>query len=152
MSESWRQNGEGISSDVCCEFVGFLQVEEHLKILLAQGPCLGSASFTSAADNALFKHVADTQNRLLRMLNTTASHYSIIFTAGFQESFRLVAESYPFEKGCPFLVCQDNHAAVQLVSRFHFRRNFGCINKLHPNYDTQICPNKHVSRPKLLAL
>lgn len=86
-----------------------------MKILLDEGPCLGSASVSSSSDNPLFVHVTETEDRLLRMLNTTSAHYSIIFTAGFQESFRLVAESYPFQRGSPLLVCQDNHAAVRPV-------------------------------------
>lgn len=102
-----------------------IQVEEHLKILLAQGPCLGSASLSSSSENALYKHVADTQNRLLRLLNTTASHYSVLFTAGFQDSFRVLADSYPFQKGSPLLICQDNHAAVRLV-RQHMEDSNSC--------------------------
>lgn len=90
------------------------QVEEHMKILLEEGPCLGSA-FMSAPESGLFTYVSDTQERLLRMLNTNRMEYSIIFTAGFQESFQVVAEAYPFQRGSPLLVCQDNHAAVRQV-------------------------------------
>lgn len=97
------------------------QVEEHMKTLLEEGPCLGSASVSSSSDNPLFMHVSATQHRLLRMLNTTSAHYSIIFTAGFQESFRVIAASYPFQRGSPLLVCQDNHAAVRRVIKSAYR-------------------------------
>ena len=86
-----------------------------MKILMEEGPCLGSASVSSSSDNPLLMYVSETEDRLLRMLNTTSAHYSIIFTAGFQESFRLVADNYPFQRGSTLLVCQDNHAAVRPV-------------------------------------
>lgn len=117
------------------------QVEQHLEILLAEGPCLGSASVVSSSDNPLFVHVIDTQKRLLQMLNTTSSHYSIIFTVGFQESFRLVAESYPFLRGSPLLVCQDNHAAVRPL--IHSALRAGGRAMLAPVTGKELCFHSH---------
>ncbi|XP_024377388.1 uncharacterized protein [Physcomitrium patens] len=98
-----------------CPLFSKFQVEEHSRIILAEGPCLSYTSVSSSLDNPLFSHVSETQHRLLSMLNTTSSNYSIIFTAGFQQSFRVLAESFPFRKGTPLLVCQDNHVAVRQV-------------------------------------
>lgn len=117
------------------------QVERHLEILLAEGPCLGSAAVVSQSDNPLFVHVTDTQQRLLRLLNTTSSQYSVIFTAGFQESFRLVAESFPFQRGSPLLVCQDNHAAVRPVIQSALRAGGRAI--LAPVTERELCFHSH---------
>ncbi|KAG0567113.1 hypothetical protein KC19_7G111100 [Ceratodon purpureus] len=117
------------------------QIEQHMKILLEEGPCLGSAAVSSSSDNPLFNYVSDTEDRLLRMLNTTSSHYSIIFTAGFQESFRMVAESYPFQRGSPLLVCQDNHAAVRPVIQSAIRA--GGRPALAPVTEKELCFHSH---------
>lgn len=116
-------------------------MEQHLEILLAEGPCLGSASVTSTADNPLYSHVSDTQERLLTMLNTTSTHYSIIFTAGFQESFRLLGDSFPFQRGSPLLVCQDNHAAVRPL--IHCALRAGGRPMLAPVTDKELCFHSH---------
>ena len=55
------------------------------------------------------------QARLLRMLNTNRSEYTVVFTTGLKASYRLVANGYPFQKNSPILLCQDNHEAVNQV-------------------------------------
>lgn len=90
------------------------QVEEHVRVMLEEGPCLGSVS-TSSPTSDLFMHVGETQDRLLSIFNTNRNDYSVVFTTGFQASYHVVAESYPFHKGSPLLVCQDNHDSVRQV-------------------------------------
>jgi molybdenum cofactor sulfurtransferase len=87
-------------------------MEEHMRIVMAEGHYFGSSS------NHLSEHVGDAQGRLLQMFNTSRAEYTVVFTSGFTAACRLVADAYPFQKGSPLLLCQDNHEAVRQVLAF----------------------------------
>lgn len=86
------------------------QMEEHMRLVMAEGQLFGANSATAA------EYAASSLNRLLQLLNTTNSEYSIVFTTGLKAAYRLVANAYPFQKGSPILLCQDNHDAVSQVT------------------------------------
>eukprot|EP00250_Pteridium_aquilinum_P008713 c18154_g1_i1 orf=100-1776(+) len=91
------------------------QVEEHMRVLLEEGPNLGSVSLSNASSSDLMSYVFDTQQRLLRLLNTDKSEYSVIFTTGFTAGYRLFGDIYPFHKGSSLLALSDNHESVKHV-------------------------------------
>lgn len=80
-----------------------------MKIVMAQGHMFVGKS-SSSADYASMAQV-----RLLEMFHTDSTEYTVVFTTGLKASFRLVANAYPFRKGSPILVAQDNHDAVNQV-------------------------------------
>jgi len=86
------------------------QMEAHMKLVMAEGHMFGANSSTTV------EYAASSQDRLLQLLNTTKAEYSIVFTTGLKASYRLVANAYPFLKGSPLLLCQDNHDAVTQVT------------------------------------
>lgn len=86
------------------------QMEEHMRLVMAEGHMFGANSSTAA------EYAASSQERLLQLLNTTKSEYSIVFTTGLKASYRLIANAYPFQKGSPLLLCQDNHDTVGRVT------------------------------------
>ncbi|KAG0596630.1 hypothetical protein M758_UG271000 [Ceratodon purpureus] len=87
------------------------QMEEHMKIVMAEGHMFGAKTSGTA------EYAAMAQARLLKMLNTSRSEYSVVFTTGLKASYRLVANAYPFQKNSPILLCQDNHDAInQLIA------------------------------------
>ncbi|KAJ7560803.1 hypothetical protein O6H91_04G147100 [Diphasiastrum complanatum] len=92
------------------------QVEQHMRVLLEEGPCLGSAALSNSSAIHLRNHVSEVQEQLLRLFNTSKNEYAIIFTTGFAAGFRLFGEAYPFQKNQTLLLCQDNHEAVKHVA------------------------------------
>jgi hypothetical protein len=88
----------------------FMQMEEHMRIVMAEGYMVGAKPTGTA------EYAAMAQARLLEMLNASRSEYSVVFTTGLKASYRLVANAYPFQKNSPLLLCQDNHDAVNQVS------------------------------------
>lgn len=85
------------------------QMEEHTRLVM-EGHMFGANSSTTV------EYAASSQGRLSQLLNTTKAEYSIVFTSGLRASYRLVANAYPFLKGSPLLLCQDNHDAVSQVT------------------------------------
>lgn len=63
----------------------------------------------------LYHHVSAVHASLLKMFNTTKAAYSVVFSTSFRTAYRLVANAYPFRKGSPLLLCQDNHECVRQV-------------------------------------
>ncbi|KAG6541478.1 hypothetical protein Mapa_017152 [Marchantia paleacea] len=94
-----------------CGLYSAFQVEEHMRLLMEEGPCLGTAD--SDTFPHLSNHVGDAQDFILQLVNTDRATYSIVFTTGIAAAFRLMGEAYPFQKNTPLLVCQDNHEAVK---------------------------------------
>ncbi|GLJ11776.1 hypothetical protein SUGI_0176810 [Cryptomeria japonica] len=88
------------------------QVEEHMHMLLEEGPCLGSVSMSDFSHTQLTYYIENTQERLFQLLNTRKEDYSIIFTNGATAGFRVFGDLYPFQRGSFMLVCQDNHVSV----------------------------------------
>jgi molybdenum cofactor sulfurtransferase len=86
------------------------QMEQHMRLVMAEGHMFGTKSTSSA------EYAASAQSRLLEMLHTSRSEYCVVFTTGMKASYRLVASAYPFQKGSPLLLCQDNHDAVNQVT------------------------------------
>lgn len=80
-----------------------------MKIVMSEGPMFGAKSSGTA------EYATMAQVRLLKMLNTSRSEYSVVFTTGLKASYRLVANAYPFQKNSPSLFCQDNHDAINQV-------------------------------------
>lgn len=65
------------------------QIEEHMKIVTAQGHMFSGGPGSSD------EYAAMAQGRLLQMFKTSRSEYSVVFTTGLNASYRLVANSYP---------------------------------------------------------
>lgn len=91
------------------------QVEQHMRVLLEEGPNLGSISLVNALSSNLMAYVLDTQQNLLRLFNIDNSEYAVVFTTGFTAGYRVFSEIYPFRKGCTLLTLLDNHEAVKHV-------------------------------------
>ncbi|KAI5067557.1 hypothetical protein GOP47_0018085 [Adiantum capillus-veneris] len=91
------------------------QVEQHMRVLLEEGPNLGSVSLANALSSNLTPYVLDTLQNLLRLFNVSNSDYGVVFTTGFTAGYRLFSEIYPFRKGTTLLTLQDNHESVKHV-------------------------------------
>lgn len=85
-----------------------------MKIVTAQGHMFSGGPGSSD------EYAAMAQGRLLQMFKTSRSEYSVVFTTGLNASYRLVANSYPFQKGSPILVCQDIHDSANQVQSHTF--------------------------------
>ncbi|BBN15813.1 molybdenum cofactor sulfurtransferase [Marchantia polymorpha subsp. ruderalis] len=94
-----------------CGLYSAFQVEEHTRLLMEEGPCLGTAE--ADAFPHLSNHVGDAHDSILQLFNTDRATYSIVFTTGLASAFAMVGEAYPFQKNTPLLLCQDNHEAVK---------------------------------------
>lgn len=91
------------------------QVEEHMRVLLEEGPNLGSVSLSNASSSHLMSYILDTQQHLLQLFNINKREYSIIFTTGFTAGYRHFSEMYPFRKGSVLLTLLDNHESVKHI-------------------------------------
>ncbi|CAM6128809.1 unnamed protein product [Calypogeia fissa] len=94
-----------------CALFSVYQVQEHMAVLLEEGPCLGLPDSIFNISN----HVPDAQDRIFQLLNTDRSAYSIVFTTGFIAGFKLMGQAFPFQRNTPLLVNQDNHEAVRTL-------------------------------------
>lgn len=86
-----------------------------MRILLEEGPCLGTASMSNASAAHLTNYIINTEEHLLQLFNTNKDDYSIIFTNGLAAGFQLFGDIYPFQRGSLLLVCRDNHESVKHV-------------------------------------
>ena len=86
-----------------------------MRVLLEEGPNLGSVSLSNAPSSHLMAYVLDTQHRLLQVLNADVEEYSVIFTTGFTAGYRLFGDIYPFHKGSILLTLRDNHESIKHV-------------------------------------
>jgi selenocysteine lyase/cysteine desulfurase len=69
----------------------------------------------ASADSAAA--IAAARSRVLRFLDA-GDDYAVCFTANTTAAIHLVAESYPFERGVPFVLTADNHNSVNGVREF----------------------------------
>ncbi|KAH7315961.1 hypothetical protein KP509_21G072100 [Ceratopteris richardii] len=91
------------------------QVEQHMRLLLDEGPNVCSVSLSSAHSSSLISYLYHAQKRLLQLFNVTNSDYGVVFTAGFTAAYRLFSEIYPFSKGTHVLTLLDNHEAIKHI-------------------------------------
>ncbi|KAH9298664.1 hypothetical protein KI387_030346, partial [Taxus chinensis] len=113
------------------------QVEEHMRVLLEEGPCLGSASTLDFSAAQLTCYIDHTQEHLFQLLNTSTEDYSIIFTNGTRAGFQVFGDIYPFQKGSFVLVCQDSHDSVKHAVKTAARK--GARMTLSPVGELDLC-------------
>jgi selenocysteine lyase/cysteine desulfurase len=74
-----------------------------------------SGSLCSMATTAL---VEDARRHVLSYFHAPADSYTVVFTQNATAALKLVAESYPFERGGRFLLPVDNHNSVNGIREF----------------------------------
>ncbi|WP_082001691.1 aminotransferase class V-fold PLP-dependent enzyme [Rahnella aquatilis] len=82
-------------------------IEEDYQMLrstILGNPHSGSRSSADSYEKA--------RQAIYRFFRCSADEYEIIFTANASSAIRLVAESFPFEKGSEVLLTKDNHTSV----------------------------------------
>ncbi|XP_024391522.1 uncharacterized protein [Physcomitrium patens] len=118
------------------------QTEEHTRILMAQEHDFGIDSTSN-----LYHHVSAVHASLLKMFNTTKAAYSVVFSTSFRTAYRLVANAYPFRKGSPLLLCQDNHECVRQL--LNAAVSSGAQPVLAPLGENDLCMTKSNMKPML---
>lgn len=75
------------------------------------------------------EYVEDARDEILKFLGTTASEYSVIFTASATASLRLLAESFPWSSNSLYLYTRDNHNSVLGIRRWatHYGAKFRMV-------------------------
>lgn len=75
------------------------------------------------------EYVEEARELILKFLGTTASEYSVIFTASATASLRLLAESFPWSSNSLYLYTRDNHNSVLGIRRWatHYGAKFRMV-------------------------
>ena len=75
------------------------------------------------------EYVEEARELVLKFLGTTASEYSVIFTASATASLRLLAESFPWSSNSLYLYTRDNHNSVLGIRRWatHYGAKFRMV-------------------------
>ncbi|XP_069075622.1 molybdenum cofactor sulfurase isoform X2 [Pleurodeles waltl] len=92
------------------------QVENFLNDLT--GNVYGNPHSQNISSKLTHDTIEHVRNRVLQHFNTTAEHYTVIFTSGSTEAIKLVAETFPWtpadsgEPGSCLCYLSDNHTSV----------------------------------------
>jgi len=91
-------------------------LKEHYE-MLASG-IFGNPHSVSPASLAMTKLTVSARNFVLEYFNADPEEYICVFSQNATSAFKLLAESYPFEKGGKFLLTYDNHNSVNGIKEY----------------------------------
>lgn len=92
------------------------QVKDHLQTLQEQ--VFGNPHSSNPTSQASTFRVEETRSAILRFFNASPDEYVVIFTSNASGALKLVGESYPFGKGCRYLLTFDNHNSVNGIREY----------------------------------
>jgi selenocysteine lyase/cysteine desulfurase len=92
------------------------QVRLHQQMLL--DGVFGNPHSSNPTSSLSTEWVEKTRKEILKFFNASPEEYVVIFTPNASGALKLVGESYPFEKGCCYLLTYDNHNSVNGIREF----------------------------------
>ncbi|MGD0611880.1 MAG: aminotransferase class V-fold PLP-dependent enzyme [Anaerolineales bacterium] len=92
------------------------QLHAHQE-LLAQS-VLGNPHSSNPTSHLATHLIESTRQYVLQYFNAPPEEYIVIFTQNASGALKLVGESYPFGKGCHYLLTFDNHNSVNGIREF----------------------------------
>lgn len=95
------------------------QVHAHHKLL--DEHVFGNPHSSNPTSLAATKLVESAREYILKFFNADPQEYLVILTANASGALKLIGESYPFDKGCHYLLTFDNHNSVNGIREFAHR-------------------------------
>jgi molybdenum cofactor sulfurtransferase len=92
------------------------QVRKHQELLL--GSVYGNPHSLNQTSLAATQMVESARRYVLEYFNAPADEYVVVFTQNASGALKLVGESYPFGKGCHYLLTFDNHNSVNGIREY----------------------------------
>ena len=92
------------------------QVKIHHQLLLEK--VFGNPHSTNPTSLASTELVESARSAILKFFNASPDEYVVIFTSNASGALKLVGESYPFGKGCHYLLTFDNHNSVNGIREY----------------------------------
>jgi selenocysteine lyase/cysteine desulfurase len=111
------------------------QIEAHRRLLARSVFGNPHSAHRASADSTAAIDAA--RRRVLRFLDA-GDDYVVCFTANTTAAIRLVAESYPFAPGVPFVLTSDNHNSVNGVREY--ARRALCVSTSGDSDQRKILP------------
>ncbi len=95
---------------------GESQLRLHQKLLAKN--IIGNPHSSNPTSQVATKFIESTRAAILRYFNASTDEYIVIFTQNASGALKLVGESYPFGRGCNYLLTFDNHNSVNGIREF----------------------------------
>ena len=92
------------------------QVRKHQDVLLRN--VFGNPHSSNPTSLVATRLVEAARRSLLRFFHADPDEYLVIFTQNASGALKLVGESYPFGKGCHYLLTFDNHNSVNGIREY----------------------------------
>jgi molybdenum cofactor sulfurtransferase len=92
------------------------QIRLHQELLTSQ--VFGNPHSSNPTSQAATHLVESARAHVLEFFNASPEEYVCIFTQNASGALKLVAEAYPFGKGCRYLLTFDNHNSVNGIREF----------------------------------
>jgi molybdenum cofactor sulfurtransferase len=92
------------------------QIRLHQELLTSQ--VFGNPHSSNPTSQAATHLVESARAHILDFFNASPEEYVCIFTQNASGALKLVAEAYPFGKGCRYLLTFDNHNSVNGIREF----------------------------------
>ena len=92
------------------------QVRKHQELLLRN--LFGNPHSLNPTSLAATRLVESARQYVLRFFNASPEEYVVVFTQNASAALKLVGESYPFSKGCHYLLTFDNHNSVNGIREY----------------------------------
>ncbi len=117
------------------------QVRRHQQMLL--DGVFGNPHSSNPTSSLSTEWVEKTRKAILKFFNASPEEYVVIFTSNASGALKLVGESYPFEKGCCYLLTYDNHNSVNGI------REFAQVKGANVRYIPVFPPEMRINEKKL---
>ena len=92
------------------------QVKQHQQLLLNH--VFGNPHSTNPTSRYSTELVESNRQTILEFFNASPDEYVVMFTSNASGALKLVGESYPFGKGCNYLLTFDNHNSVNGIREY----------------------------------
>lgn len=96
------------------------QIDAEFEML--RSGVFGNPHSTNPTSAASTRRVESSRDAILRFFHADPAEYVVIFTSNASGALKLVGESYPFDKGCRYLLTFDNHNSVNGIREFALTR------------------------------
>ncbi len=119
------------------------QLRQHQKLLARS--VLGNPHSSNPTSLVATRLIESTRRSVLDYFNASPDEYVVIFTLNASGALKLVGESYPFGKGCHYLLTFDNHNSVNGI------REFAHVRGAEVTYVPVALPDMRVDEAMLAA-
>lgn len=113
-------------------------IEQHSELL--KNHVFGNPHSHNNSSQLSSSYLEQARQDVLEYFHADPNDYSVIFCANASAALKLVAESYPFEKGSELLLTADNHNSVQGIREFARHRGAN-IRYIECQADTLLAEN-----------